>query len=304
MQFPVAEECRQYLTIITHKGLFRYKNIPEGVSPAPSDVQRKMDECLRGIDSVITYIDNVYVTRKTEEEHRKNLLSVCERLQECGLRVNKHKSKFFQDKIEILGFVIDKNGLHKAKSKVDAIVNAPKPSNQKELSSCLGLAVFYDRFLSNRSLNLKPLYDLQNSVKFNWNSECDKAFEWVKNELISPRVLAHYDRKETLLLACDASDYGISAILSHKYADGSERPIAFASKRIAKKELNRTILDKEAMAIVFGFKRFFQYVFGKTIILRTDNKALQYILGPRKGIPVTADNRLQDTHIIYRVFGI
>ncbi|XP_029156062.1 uncharacterized protein K02A2.6-like [Nylanderia fulva] len=293
MQFPVAEECRQYLTIITHKGLFRYKNIPEGVSPAPADVQRKMDECLRGINSVITYIDNVYVTGKTEEEHMANLLLVCKRLQECGLRVNKHKSKFFQNKIEILGFVIDRNGLHKAKSKVDAIVNAPKPSNQKELSSFLGLAVFYDRFLSNRSLNLKPLYDLQNSVKFNWNAECDKAFEWVKNELISPRVLAHYDQKEKLLLACDASDYGISAILSHRYADGSERPIAFASKRIAKKELNRTILDKEAMAIVFGFKRFFQYVFGKTIILRTDNKALQYILGPRKGIPVTADNRLQ-----------
>ena len=47
------------------------------------------------------------------------------------------------------------------------------------------------------------------------------------------------------------------------------------------------------MAIVFGFKRFYQFVFGKEVILRTDNKPLELILGPRKGIPQTADNRLQ-----------
>ena len=58
-------------------------------------------------------------------------------------------------------------------------------------------------------------------------------------------------------------------------------------------ETKRAIIDKEAMAIVFGFKRFYQFVFGKEIILRTDNKPLELILGPRKGLPQTADNRLQ-----------
>ena len=95
MQFPVDEECVNLLTIITHKGLFRYKNIPGGVSPAPADVQRKIDECLRGIDSAIAYLDNIYVTGRTEVEHKSNLEKVCERLQECGLKVNKEKSKLF-----------------------------------------------------------------------------------------------------------------------------------------------------------------------------------------------------------------
>ncbi|XP_071642239.1 uncharacterized protein [Temnothorax longispinosus] len=73
MQFPVDEECLHLLTIVTHKGLFRYKNIPEGVSPAPADVQKKMDECLRGIDGAIAYLDNIYVTGRTKEEHKANL---------------------------------------------------------------------------------------------------------------------------------------------------------------------------------------------------------------------------------------
>ena len=97
--------------------------------------------------------------------------------------------------------------MHKAKSKVIAIIDARKPKNQKELSSFLGLLTFYERFLENRSANLKPFYDLQNGDKFSWNDECTKAFEWVKDELISPRVLAHYDPNEKLVLACDASDY-------------------------------------------------------------------------------------------------
>ncbi|XP_076284281.1 uncharacterized protein LOC143210894 [Lasioglossum baleicum] len=293
MLFPVDESCTNLLTIVTHKGLFRYTKIPEGVSPAPADVQRKMDECLRGIDCTIAFLDNIYVTGRTNEEHTKNLEKVCARLQECNLRLNLVKCKFMQNRIEVLGFVIDKNGLHKSASKINAMVNAPQPKNNKELASFLGLVNFYARFLKDRSSQMKPLYDLLNKEKFERSISCQKAFNWVKNEVISPDFLAHYDPKEEIVLASDASDYGLSAILSHKYRDGTEKPIAYASKKIPSKELKRSIIDKEAMAIVFGFKKFYQYVFGKEITLRTDNKPLQLILGPRKGIPVTADNRLQ-----------
>ena len=293
MQFPVDEDTSKLLTIVTHKGLFQYTKIPEGVSPAPADIQRKMDECLRGIDGVITYIDNIYVTGKTDEEHVENLRKVCMRLQECGLKLNKGKCKFLQEKLEVLGFVINKEGLHKAKSKVTAMVNAPQPEDNNQLTSFLRLINFYARFLEKRSEKLKPLYDLLNKEKFEWNDECSRAFNWVKDEMISEKVLVNYDAKRKVILACDASDYGLSAILSHQYEDGSERPIAFASRKIAKNELNRKILDKEAMAIIFGVKRFYQFLFGREFLLRTDNKALGLILGPRKGIPVTADNRLQ-----------
>ena len=175
-------------------------------------------------------------------------------------------------RIDVLGFAIDKDGLHKSKSKINAIINAPRPTNEKELASLLGLVNFYARFLKNRSVKLKPLYDLLNKEKEKWDGKCESAFKWLKNELISPNFLAHYAPNEEILLACDASDYGLSAILSHRYKDGSERPIAYASKKIPKTELKRAIIDKEAMAIVFGFKRFYQFIFGKEITLRTDNK--------------------------------
>ena len=68
--------------------MFRYTKISEGVSPAPADVQKKMDECLRGIEVMTAYMDNIYVTGKTNEEHFENLNNVCSRLQECCLKLN------------------------------------------------------------------------------------------------------------------------------------------------------------------------------------------------------------------------
>lgn len=293
MQCSVEKESRKYLTVTTHVGLFQYTRMTEGISLAPSEFTQIMTECLQGIPNVINYMDNIYVTGKTNGEHFENLRTVCHRLTERGLRLNKDKCDFMKDRIELLGFVIDRDGLHKAKSKVVAMYEAPRPENTKQLESFLGLINFYERFLENKSAKLKPLFDCARKDKFEWTKECDDAFWWVKNEMISPKVLAHYDPNEELILACDASHYGLAAILSHKYKDSTEKPIAFASKRIPDKELNRAINDKEAAAIVFGFKKFYSFVFGRKVTLRTDHKPLEFIFSPKKGIPQTAASRLQ-----------
>ncbi|KAL7304649.1 hypothetical protein TKK_0002896 [Trichogramma kaykai] len=141
MQFPVSDECKDSLTIVTQKGLYRYTKVPEGVSPAPAYVQKKMDECLRGCEGVIAYIDNIYVTGRSYEEHKKNLEQVCKQLPESGQRLNVTKCSFMQERIKVLGFV--KNGLHKAKSKVNAMINGPQPTNKKDSALFLGLVNFY-----------------------------------------------------------------------------------------------------------------------------------------------------------------
>lgn len=85
--------------------------------------------------------------------------------------------------------------------------------------------------------------------------------------MISLKLLANFNPDEKLVLACDASHYGLSAILSHRYKDGSKRQIAFASKKIPQKDLNRAINDKETVAIVFGFIKFYDFVYGKNSTL-------------------------------------
>lgn len=244
-------------------GLFRYTKMTEGTTPAPGEFQQIMNKCLQGIPNTIAYLDNIFVTGRTNEEHVENLRKVCKRLEESGLKLNKEKCDFMKQRIEVLGFVTNANGLHKAKLKIKAMVEAPKRTNSKQLASFLGLVKFYARFLEKRSEKLKPLFDCAHKKNFEWTKGCEEAFCWVKNELCSPRVLGHYNPNEKLVLACDASMYGLAAILSHKYKDGTEKPIAYASKRIPEKEIHRAIIDKEASTIVFGFMKFYNFIWSR-----------------------------------------
>lgn len=76
----------------------------------------------------------------------------------------------------------------------------------------------------------------------------------------SDNCLVHYSPELPLLLATDASPYGVGAVLSHVYPDGSERPIQFASQMLTRVQQKYMQVDKEAYAIVFGVRKFFQYI--------------------------------------------
>ncbi|CAB3254664.1 unnamed protein product [Arctia plantaginis] len=93
----------------------------------------------------------------------------------------------------------------------------------------------------------------------------------------------------------DASPSGLGAILSQIGSDGVERPVSFASRTLNTAEKRYSQIQKEATAIIFGVRRFHQYLYGRAtpFILRTDHKPLLSIFGPHRGVPEVSANRLQ-----------
>lgn len=223
MQFPVDEKSRDALTIITENGLFSYTKLPEGIASSPAECQEILEDILRGVSHTEIYIDNVYCTGRNNKEHIETLCEIFRRLEKAGLRINVDKCDFFKREIEILEFMIDETGLKPTPSKVKAINEAPIPTNFKELKAFLGLLNFYEKFLPDRAEHVKALYDLSNKKEWKWTDDCTKSFRWLKQQIVSDRVLTLYDQNKPLVLACDASYYGLSAVLSHRFPDGSER---------------------------------------------------------------------------------
>ncbi|XP_057677181.1 uncharacterized protein K02A2.6-like [Corythoichthys intestinalis] len=290
----VDEESREWLTINTHKGLFRYCRLPFGITSAPALFQRAMDQILSGLPGVQCYLDDILCTGANDEEHLRNLDAVLKRLRQYGLRVRKEKCEFLRPSVEYLGHVIDHKGLHKAPSKTKAIVDAPAPENVSQLRSFLGLLNYYGRFIPNLASLLKPLHELLcKDVKWKWTNECNKAFRNAKNALISSDVLTHFNPSYPIQLACDASPYGVGAVISHVFPNGNERPIAFASRTLNKAESNYAQLEREALSIIFGVRKFHQCLYGRRFTLLTDHRPLTMILGLNAGIPSLAAARLQ-----------
>lgn len=293
-QLPLEESSKQYTVINTHKGLFRYNRLPYGISSAPGIFQRTMDNLVSGIPGVVVYLDDILISGATDEEHLTSLEEVLRRMKIAGLRLRQNKCTFMAPSVIYLGYKIDARGLHPVQDKVQAITDAPKPVNVTQLKSYLGLLSYYSRFLPNLTGTLASLYKLlRRNAKWTWAKEQQEAFEASKQLLTSSQILVHFDPKLPLIVACDASNYGIGAVLAHQFPDGSERPIGYVSRTLSAAEVNYSQIEKEGLACVFGVKKFHSYLYGHPFTLYTDHLPLKSLFNEKSNIPVQASSRIQ-----------
>jgi hypothetical protein len=208
-----------------------------------------------------------------------------------------------ENSIEYLGHKIDKEGIHPSEEKVKSLKLAPVPTNVSELKAFLGLVNFHGKFIKNLSSLLHPLnHLLRKDVKWRWRQRCQSAFNECKRLISADSCLVAYDVGRQLKLSCDASAYGLGSVLSHVMDDGSERPIAMASRTLTAAEKGYSQLEKEALSLIFGVKKFHKYIYGRKVTLVTDHKPLAVILGPKTGILTLAAARLQRWSLILSAY--
>ena len=294
LQMPLEEESKNLTTINTSRGLFKYNRLCFGIAAAPAIFQRVMDSLLQGLNMVCGYLDDILITGKDKEEHDKNVNMVLKRLDMAGIRVRSEKCTFGRNQVEYLGYIISAEGLHPVQKKVKAIIDAPSPENSTQLRAFLGMINYYGKFLNNLSNLFGPLHELLKKGKsWKWSKECEKSFKQAKMMLTSSKVLVHFDSKRNTRLTCDASQYGIGAVLSQEMDNGEERPVAFASRSLGQAEKNYSQIEKEALGVVFGVKKFHKYLFGRKFTIANDHKPLLTLLNEAKSVPAMVSGRIQ-----------
>ncbi|XP_011860127.1 PREDICTED: uncharacterized protein K02A2.6-like [Vollenhovia emeryi] len=258
LQLEVRPEDQVLLILSTHKGLYRSTRLMYGIASAPAIWQRTIKNILGDIPGVVVFLDNIRVAGIDHKDHLNKLHLVFSRLHKYNIRINSEKSEFFMPQIQYCGYVINKDGLHKAPEKMEAIHNMKRPSNVTEVRSFLGMINYYGKFIPGLSAILYPLNKLLHKNKeFQWTEQCETSFKEAKKAFTSQKCLVHFDPRLPITLATDASPYGVGVVLSHIYPDGSERAIQYASQTLSSVQQKYSQIDKEAYAIIYGVKKFY-----------------------------------------------
>lgn len=170
----------------THLGLYQFLRIPMGLSGSGSTFQRVMETIRRQLQgAAFIYLDDIVLASTNPKQHLRDIEEILRTLEKEGLKLKLSKTKFGQRKIKYLGFIIDNEGIATDPDKIKAVKEYPKPKNQRDVRSFLGLVSFYRRFIKNFATVADPLYKLlSNDQKFEWTSDQQNAFEELKQRLI------------------------------------------------------------------------------------------------------------------------
>ncbi|CAF2205227.1 unnamed protein product [Rotaria magnacalcarata] len=286
-QVEIDPDSRDKTAFITHRGLYEFLVMPFGLSNAPATFQRLMDIVLAGIkwQSCLVYIDDIIVFSPTFEQHIHDLSTVFDRPANAGLTLKASKCDFCRRELKYLGHLITADGIKPDLGLVASVQLFPQPTKIKDIQSFLGLTGYYRKFIKDYAKMAEPLISQLRSQQkskrplnhIEWSDKCTKAFEELKTALTQAPILQTPNFTEPFILEIDACDYGLGAILSQEY-DNQLFVIAYASRTQTAAERNYFPTEKEALAIYWATKHFRPYLEGTMIYIRSDCRALQWLL--------------------------
>lgn len=185
--------------------------------------QQFIKNLLQSCEGTAAYMHDIIFTRKTNDEHARNIEQVLDRLEKSCLTIRKDKCSFMA-KSENLGFIVNNNAEQISSEKTKAVLEMPRPVNFTHLRSFLGMVNHYSKFFPNLFGRCAVFHKLIKKNKWDWTAKCEKQFQELKSRLIEATYLVHFNPLLPLILAADALHFGIEAVLSHRCPGGSKKP--------------------------------------------------------------------------------
>lgn len=288
-QIAVEPESRKYLCfscISSRVGSrFRFRRLPPGLVDATATMQRIAEIAFKGLINVclFIYIDDVICYGKTKSDLLKSVSACFERIAVAGLKITPEKTIIMKQSISFLGHHLGPNGISPGPKKLDLISRLTTPTTKKALKSNLALMNYFRKFVPNFAGTSLCLYELINSKnKFLWSKKHNEAYEKLKKDFAEVKSLNFPDFNKPLIITCDASQVAISGVLSQFDDNKEEVILSFCSRKLHAVETRYSSYEREMLSLIYALTNAFKhFTLNRSTIIRTDHKALIYLLQSR-----------------------
>ncbi|XP_028085335.1 uncharacterized protein LOC114286368 [Camellia sinensis] len=280
-QIRMAPKDEEMTAFRTPRGVFCYKVMPFDLKNAGATYQRAMTVIFGDMlhDTIECYVDDLVIKTNEKENHVEDLRKIFERLRRYKLKMNPLKCAFGVSSGKFLGFVVRNKGIEIDPTKIKAIAEMPPPRNLRELKGLQGRLAYIRRFISNLAGRCLPFSRLmKKGVPFEWNQQCQNAFNSIKEYLLKPPVLMSPIKGKPLLLYTTALDGSLGALLAQHNEHEKENALYYLSRTLVGAEVNYSPIEKTCLALVFALQKLKHYVFEHEVKLISIADPLKYIL--------------------------
>ncbi|XP_050222440.1 uncharacterized protein LOC126672528 [Mercurialis annua] len=266
------EEDEEKTSFVTDMGTFCYQKMPFGLKNAGATYQRLLnyvfdDQLGRNVE---VYVNDIVVKSRSIEGHAKDLAETFAKLRKYNIKLNPDKCVFTVRSGKFLGHVVSEKGIEANPVKIEAIKEMKAPRSVKEVQKLNGCVTALGRFMSCSAKRCLPFFKtLKNTKNFQWNDECEKAFEELKVYLCTPPVLGKPEPGEILYLYLAVADETVAAVLV-KEELGLQTPIYYTSKVLKGPEVRYAKIEKFALALKSAALKLRRYFEAHVIVVRTN----------------------------------
>ena len=215
-----------------NKGLFESQTMYFGLCNLPGIFQRMINSIFwellyKGV--LANYMDDFVIPAKLIEELEEKTIWFLKIAEKHNLYFKQSKCDFNIEEILILGVIVGKGQVKMEKEKIKAVKEWKMPMKVKDVESFLEFTNFYKRFIQNFSHMAKLLNKLKGKKEWMWSKEHQKAFEELKEKIISQPVLSLLKKEGKFRVKTDTSEHAIGEVLSQEQ-ERKWKPIAFLSR--------------------------------------------------------------------------
>src|SRR5277367_1869395 len=282
-QIPIAMGDIEKSCFVTEDGAYEYLFAPFGLNRSGAALARNLDRVLGPLTSrrVINYSDDIIAHGPSREVALESLRMVLMALASCGLKINLGKCVFLASEIAFLGFIVSRDGILPDPENVRPVMDILRIVDKKQLSRFINFAGFYRQFIRGFATTVRPLRILLGDKDWSWTPQCQAAFVELRDALVKPPVLAHFDPTRKTTLKTDASKDGFGAVLTQN--DGArDYVVAYASRKTTAIEARSwAVTHLELGAVLFAVNHFRRFLQNTYFTLLTDHHALCWLLSQK-----------------------